>query len=294
MHIDHRGALLVFGSATAWSFGGAIARFLQVDDSWVTVFWRSVFASTFLWSFLFYREGLTGTRRMVLAMGWPGLAVAVCFATASTSFVVALSYTTVANVLLVQAGVPLIAALMGFVLFREAVSATTWAAIAGVIAGVAVMVSGSLGSAVSPVGDALALLMALVFAGATVITRRHAQVAMMPAVALGTLIAALVAASQAGPLGVRATDLALLFLFGAANLGFGMALFVTGVRRVPAALAALIGTAEPVLGPVWVWLVHGEVPSARTVLGGSLVIAALLGHIGWQLHRQNALQKNGP
>lgn len=286
---QHRhGALLVFGSATVWSFGGAIARFLSVQDSWTVVFWRSVFACVFLTGFMVWREGLRGTMTLIASMGWPGIGVAACFATASTAFVVALAYTTVANVLLMQAGVPLIAALMAFLLFGERVTAATWAAITAVIAGVGIMVSSSLGGDVSPIGDGLALLVAVVFAGAVVITRRHAHVRMMPAVALGTLMAALVSGSQAGQFGVGSSDLALLFLFGAMNLGLGMALFVTGAPLIPSALAALIGVAEPVLGPIWVWLFHGEVPGARTLLGGGVVFVALVLHLAWQFRQQNA------
>jgi drug/metabolite transporter (DMT)-like permease len=62
-----------------------------------------------------------------------------------------------------------------------------------------------------------------------------------------------------------------------------MMCFVTGVRLLPAALAALISTAEPVLGPVWVWLVHGEVPVGRTLVGGAMVVLALMAHLAWQL-----------
>lgn len=283
---EQRGALLVFCSAAVWSFGGAIARFLSVTDSWTVVFWRSVFAAAFLLGFMLWRQGWRGTRQLFGAMGGAGLGVALCFATASSAFVVALAHTTVANILLMQAGVPLIAALMAFVLFRERISGTTWLAIAAVIIGVAIMVSGSIVGRVSPVGDGLALLIAIAFAGATVITRRHAQVGMMPAVCLGTLIAATLAATMAAGWRVNAVDAGLLFLFGALNLGLGMAFFVTGVRLLPAALAALIGTAEPVLGPVWVWWVHGEVPGARTLIGGSIVFLALLAHLGWQFHQQ--------
>ena len=221
-------------------------------------------------------------------MGLAGVGVALCFATASTSFVVALAYTTVANVLLLQAGVPLMAALMGVVLFRERVPRATWIAIAAVISGVAVMVSESLGGSVSPVGDGLALLVALAFATATVITRRHAHVAMMPAVCLGTLIAAFVSSTQVSQFAVGPVDGALLFAFGALNLGLGLALFVTGVRLLPSAIAALIGIAEPVLGPVWVWLIHHEVPSQSTMLGGAIVFLALLAHIVWQLRQPGA------
>ena len=286
--LDVRGAWLVLGSATVWSFGGAIARFLSVTDSWTTVFWRSVFASSFLLAFMLWQHGRLGTWRLFRAMGLAGVGVALCFATASTSFVVALAYTTVANVLLLQAGVPLMAALMGVVLFRERVPRATWIAIAAVISGVAVMVSESLGGSVSPVGDGLALLVALAFATATVITRRHAHVAMMPAVCLGTLIAAFVSSTQVSQFAVGPVDGALLFAFGALNLGLGLALFVTGVRLLPSAIAALIGIAEPVLGPVWVWLIHHEVPSQSTMLGGAIVFLALLAHIVWQLRQPGA------
>ncbi len=280
--IERRGALLVFGSAAVWSFGGAIARYLSVTDSWTAIFWRSVCAALFLLGFMLWREGRAGTLQLFRAMGWAGVAVGVCFATASTCFVVALGYTTVANILLMQAGAPLFAALAGAVLFRERIGLATWLAIAAVIAGVGIMVSNSVAGRVSPVGDGLALLMSVAVAGATVLTRRHAQVGMMPAVFLGTVIAATVGGTMAGQLQVSAADAALLFVFGALNLGLGMALFVTGVRLLPAALAALIGTVEPVLGPVWVWLVHGEVPGNRTLVGGGVVILALVLHLAWQ------------
>ena len=151
--IDKRGGLLVFGSAAVWSFGGAIARFLSVTDSWTVIFWRSICAALFLLGFMLKREGWAGTRQMFVAMGLPGVGVAVCFATASTCFVVALAYTTVANILLMQAGAPLFAALMTYVLFRERVGAATWAAIVAVIAGVSIMVSGSFEGRVSTVVD---------------------------------------------------------------------------------------------------------------------------------------------
>ena len=64
--------------------------------------------------------------------------------------------------------------------------------------------------------------------------------------------------------------------------GLGQAFFVTGARLLPAPIAALIGTLEPVLAPIWVWLVHTEVPSQRTLIGGAIVMAALFSHILWE------------
>ncbi len=290
---ERLGFLLVFLSAVIWSFGGAIARFIEIDDSWTTVFWRSVWAAAFLLAFMLWRDGARGTIALFRGMGLPGLVVALCFATASTCFVVALGYTTVANIVLMQAGVPLIAALIGWIAFRERVSGITWAAIAAVIAGVAIMVSDSFGGRVSPIGDGLALLIAFAFSTATVVTRRFAHVRMTPATCTGTLIAAAFAATQASGFAVGSVDMAWLFAFGALNLGLGLALFATGARLIPAAFAALLGTFETILGPIWVWLIHAEVPSARTVVGGGVVFAALLVHIGLEFQRQARPQRPG-
>ncbi|WLR92862.1 DMT family transporter [Shinella zoogloeoides] len=280
------GAALVLGSAIVWSFGGTIARFLAIEDGWTVVFWRSLFAALFLLGFMLLRDGPRGTIQLFRGIGLAGLAVGVCFATASTSFILAIAYTTVANVVLIQAGVPLIAALMAWLLFREKVAVHTWIAIAAVIGGVAIMVSESLGGGVSPMGDALALLIAFAFATATIITRRFAHVRMTPAVFLGTVIAAATAASQASGFAVSAQELGVLVVFGALNFGLGLALFVTGARLIPSALAALLGTAETVLAPFWVALIHGEVPGIRTVIGGVIVLAALLCYLGVELWRQ--------
>lgn len=279
------GMLLVFLSALMWSFGGAIARFIDNSDSWTVVFWRSVWAAAFLIGFMVWRDGRRATLKLFRDMGLPGLAVGVCFATASSSFVVALAYTTVANILLMQAGVPLLAALIAWVLFRERVSGATWAAIAAVICGVAIMVSESFDGHVSPIGDGLALLIAVMFSIATVITRRFAHVRMTPATCLGAMLAAIFAATQAASFDVSVRDMGFLFAFGVVNLGLGLAFFATGARLVPAAMAALLGTLEPILGPVWVWLIHGEVPSLRTIVGGAVVFTALLVHIALEFRR---------
>lgn len=263
-----------------------IARSVQVSDSWTIVFWRSVFAALSVLAFLLARSGLAGTLRAFPRMGLAGVAVALCFATATTAFVIALGHTTVANVLLMGAGVPLLAALMSWLLFKEAVAPSTWLAIGGVILGVAIMVSDSLGGAVSPIGDGLALLVALVFSTAAVITRRKADISMAPAVCAGTALAALVAATQATGLAVGWTDFAWLVAFGSLNLGLGLALFVTGARLMPAAAATLIGMLEPALGPVWVWLAYGETPAPRTLAGGGVILAALALHVALEWRRQ--------
>jgi drug/metabolite transporter (DMT)-like permease len=148
------------------------------------------------------------------------------------------------------------------------------------------MVSESLGTRISLIGNLLAVLISVAFALATVIIRHYSNVRMTPACFLGTMVSAGVAALLCGTFAVSTADMALLFAFGALNLGLGMVLFATGARLVPAAIAALIGTTEPVLGPLWVWFIHAEVPSRATLVGGSIVVLALVVHLIWQYQYQ--------
>jgi drug/metabolite transporter (DMT)-like permease len=289
--LDRAGIFMVAGSALTWSFGGAIARSIGIDDTWTVVFWRSIFACVFLLSFMLWRDGPRGTIDLFRRMGWQGIAVGCCFASASISFVMAITFTTVANVILVGAGVPLLAALIGWIVFRTPVSAATWGAIAAVFGGVAVMVfDGGGGDGASLIGNALAMVMAVAFAVATVITRQYAGVRMTPAVTMGVAMAAIIAAANAGGFAVGAFDMVLLFAFGALNLGLGMAFFVTGARLIPAALTALIGTAETVLSPMWVWLLHDETPATRTLIGGAIVVTALIVHIAVEAARSQRVE----
>ncbi len=286
---------MVLASAIVWSFGGALKHVLTTGESWTIVFWRSVWAALFLLTFMLVREGRRGTLNLFANMGLPGICVAICFAIASTCFIVALAHTTVANILLIQAGVPLIAALILWILFRERVRLPTWIAIAFVIMGIAVMVSDSFTGKVSPMGDTLSVLIAFAFACATVITRRYAHVQMVPAVCLGTVLAACVSGILLSTFMVTLPDMGILFVFGGLNLGFGLALFARGARLVPSALAALLGTTEPVLGPIWMWLIHEEIPTIQTMIGGLIVLTALLSHLSWGIYcKKSTIVKKTP
>lgn len=273
------GIALVAGSAIAWSYGGAIQRFIGVEDGWTIVFWRCLFAGLFLLAFMVVRDGVNGTVRLFEAMGRPGLFISVGFALVSTFFVLAVSMTPVANVVLFMASIPLFAALLARVFLGEPITAITWCAIVAVILGVAIMVSASVGEGGSILGLTLAAAIPAIFACMTVVTRRYPGIRMTPAACAGSFIASAIAATQASAFAVGLQDLGLLFCFGALNLGLGMALYVTGARMIPSALAALLGTAEMILAPVWMVILHNEVPSGRTIVGGALVMAALFTYL---------------
>lgn len=282
---ERAGFFFVFMAALCWSLGGVIARFIEVADPWTAVFWRSFWAASFLLGFMLWRDGVRGTIQLFRGMGWPGLAVALCLTVSTSFFVLALAHTTVANILLIQAGGPLMAALLSFAVLGLRVSGATWLAIAAVIVGVGVMVSGSIGSGMSFVGDGLAVLIMIAFSISTVLMRRFAHVRMTPATFLGVIIAGALAATQAETLSVSPRDMGFLFAFGAINLGLALAFYATGARLIAPAYTALLATFETLFGPVWVWLVHDEVPASRTFLGGAIVFAALLVHILLELRR---------
>jgi len=260
-------------AAVCWSSGGLIAR-LVTTSPWTTSLWRSLFASLFLVVVLWIAR-----RRSILAQwrdgGRPVVAVAVCMALASTCFLFSLAHTSVANTLILISTGPYVAGLLGWLWLGERVAPRTWLTMGVALAGAVIMVSDSY-SRGTIVGDLLALVMATSFAIATVLVRRYPETPMAPASALATTLTALVALPFSEPLETGPRDLALLALFGVGNYGTGFLLFMAGARSIPAAQSALVGMLETVLGPLWVWLVLNERPGAATLMGGALILAALL------------------
>jgi drug/metabolite transporter (DMT)-like permease len=281
------GVGLVTAAALCWSSGGLIAR-LAGTDPWTTIFWRSVFCAVFLSGavILTQRGRLSG---IVREAGWPGLGMATCFATASTAFIMALSRTSVANTLIIQSLSPFIAGLLGWLCLGERVRRRTWMAMAVALVGTVVMLGGSPGGG-SRIGDALALVTATAFAGATVLVRWHRSVYMPAAAALAAALAGLFALGPATPSAASGGDLALLALFGIGQLGVGMLLFTAGARLIPVAEASLIGVLECVLGPVWVWLAIGERPGLFAVIGGAVILSALVAHTAADLGLSSRLR----
>jgi drug/metabolite transporter (DMT)-like permease len=276
---EGRGRGLVAAAAVCWSLGGLIARLVDTDP-WTTVFWRGIFCALFLTAVTARHAGRR-TDAEFGSMGISGLAMAACFAIASTCFIMALSRTAVANVLVIQSLSPFMAGLLGWAWMGERVPGRTWIAMSVALLGSAIMVSRYFyteAAAGSLAGDLLAFTVALVFAVATVIMRRNRQIQMLPAAALAAALASVVAAGSARPADVDSGDLLLLAFFGAGQMGLGMILFTAGARRIPVAEASLIAVLESVLGPLWVWLALGENPGPPSLLGGAIVLAALAGH----------------
>ena len=126
-------------------------------------------------------------------------------------------------------------------------------------------------------GDLVSAVMGISFAVMIVLARRHRDVSTTSAMCLATALVTLVALPFAH-LAVTPGDLALLALFGVGQMGLGLVMFTAGVRLIPAADAGLITVLEVILAPIWVWLAFGEDPGTRAVIGGTIVLAAVIAH----------------
>jgi drug/metabolite transporter (DMT)-like permease len=236
------------------------------------VFGRAVFAG----AALFVYVAVVERGRVVQAFrsgGWAGVAVAVCVAAASGSFIAALNHTSVARVLFILALSPMLAALLARVTLGEPITRRTVLAMALALAGIALML-GSPGEG-SLAGDGLSFVAALSFAVMVVITRWRHDVSMAPATCLSQLILVVAFLPFATPGDIGGDDVFWLAALGIGQIGLGFALLTVGARLIPAAQVGLITLLEVVLGPVWVWLALDERPSTLTLVGGAIVIAAI-------------------
>jgi drug/metabolite transporter (DMT)-like permease len=280
------GIALVAAAAIVWSTGGLLGRMVETDPA-TKLFLRSGFAFIALLIYVAIRH-----RGQVIKafrdLGWGGIVVGCCFATASSCFIFALERTTVANILFIQAAAPFFAGLFAWLLMRERIGMRAWIAMAIALAGIGIMVIDSIGRG-DFVGDLLSIVMMLAFAGAVAVTRRHHEIRMTPAACLGAFIAACVALTMASPATLSVGDVGILALFGAGQLALGLVMFTAGARLMPAAEVALISNLETVLGPVWVWLVFTERPSDYAIIGGVLVLGTLIVHTLMDLRQERAV-----
>jgi drug/metabolite transporter (DMT)-like permease len=267
-----RGQVYVALAAVAWSTAGVLQRQLTLDTP-TQVFGRAAFAGAALLIYVAVVE----RGRVVQAfrsVGLAGIAVALCVATASAGFITALNHTSVARVLFILAVAPVLAALLARVTLGEPITRLTVAAMALALVGVTVML-GAPGEG-SLAGDGLSFLVALAFAVSIVITRWRHDVSMTPATCLSQVILVAVFAPFASPGDIGGSDVGWLAALGIGQIGLGFVLLTVGARLIPAAQVGLITLLEVVLGPLWVWLALDERPSTLTLVGGAIVIVAIV------------------
>ena len=290
------GAILIILAGVLWSTQGLIIRLIPDTGSWAILFWRSagMLPVLALWIGFASRGSILSEIR---AVGWAGVLGGLGLVMAFSGAIYAFQATSVANAVLLFAASPFCAAILGRVFLGEAVSGLTWFAIVLAALGILVMVGGGLAGGAMD-GNIAALASALGFAVFTVTLRWGKLANMLPAVALGGFFSMIAGAIALVILGkavlIPLPEIAISTLMGAVTLTGGMLLYTLGSKVVPAAQATLLSLVEVLLAPLWVWLLLDETVSRGTLIGGAVLLAAvLLNAYGGRVSRVQAAHPHG-
>jgi drug/metabolite transporter (DMT)-like permease len=277
-HSQHRtGIALVVAAAVAWSTAPFFTRLLPFD-SWTILFWRGLFGGGLIAVVLVVTQGRAGLRDLT-RMGSSGWLVASLSTLGMVCFIPALQLTSVSNVAIIIATGPFVAAAFAWIWLREAVRWQTMLASLVALCGVAIIVGQTRASS-DILGIALACLMTLAIAAMTVTVRTHRNTPMVAAAALSNLLGSVISIPLAqGIASATGSDLIILAMFGFFQVALGLTLFMLGSRLLPSGQATLIATLETPLMPFWVWLAFQEVPSSRALVGGALVMGAVIADV---------------
>lgn len=280
------GWLLVSLSAVAWSTAGFFTRLIE-EDVWTMLFWRGVFGGlAFAVMVAVHHRGKA--MQAYTSLGGMGLVLAVISGFGMVTFIGSLMLTTVADVYVIYATVPFVTAGVAWLVLRERATGSVLAASFLALVGVTVTLTGATFGG-SLLGQFVAFIMTITMALMAVILRWKRDIQILPALGLSAWIAAFIAVWFCNPFDVSSRDLALLAVFGVTQSALGLVLFGLGSRMIPSAEATLLTALDVPLAPLWVWLAFGEVPSPYTLAGGLIVLAAVLGHIWFEIRKEQAL-----
>ena len=268
------GPFLVFLGACSLSFGGLIVKSFEGATLWQILFWRSLFFILIVTIFLL----LTYKTKVLLAFkqsGLPGLIGGIVLSSGFCGYVFAMYNTTVANTNFIIQTQILFLAIFGYIFLKEKISKITLISIFLAIAGVILMI----GSSLSPgqmTGNLAAFIMPISFAILILIIRKYPNVDMIPLQLIAGVVAMIVGYLIAGKVNISYHDIFLGFLAGFFQLGFGFIFITIGARNTPSAVVGIIMITEAVLGPLWAWMFANENPPMIVLIGGSVVIFAVL------------------
>ncbi|WP_119168786.1 DMT family transporter [Algihabitans albus] len=277
-------------------------------DAFTVAFWRNLLVATNILVLYAAVEG-PGWFAKLRHIGPAGLLAAALFAVNQMAFVFAVANTGVANVLLIVATAPLFAALFSRVFLREATARRTWLAIVGALAGMAVIFGGEAGllggwgggpglGTVGPdplLGNLCALAVAIALGGAFTVVRHRREVTSLPSMVLAGYFSAFAMIWFASPFAMDSVSFGWQVTMGL-MVACAFALIATAPRFAPSPVVSLMLLLETVLGPLLVWSLLAEVPSRWALLGGAIVLTALLGQgfgelLAQRRHRRERLRE---
>lgn len=265
-------------AATLWSVAGVVTRQLQAAHGFEVTFWRSVFAGLFVAVALLIQQRGRAVAS-VKAIGRLGLVSGLMWCVMFCCFMIALTLTTVANTLIVMSVSPLLTAFLAWIVLHQRIAGRTWLAIAAAFGGMVWMFAGSLQQIDSRQLLGMTIAMGIpIAASINVVALKKAGhgVDLIPAVLLGAVFSAILMLPLMWPSHISLHDLLLLAVLGFFQLGFPCMLMVQASKTLSAPEIGLLGLLEVLLGPIWAWLGAGEVPATATLVGGAIVLAALV------------------
>ena len=268
------GPLLVFFGACSLSFGGLIVKSFEGATLWQILFWRSLFFIMVVFIFLLisYKKKIF---KAFYNSGIPGIFGGIILSSGFCGYVFAMYNTTVANTNFIIQTQTIFLAIFGYFFLKEKISKITLVSIFLAISGIILMV----GSDLEPgqmSGNIAAFIMPVSFAILILIIRKYPNVDMVPLQLYAGITAMIIGYIIAGKINISAHDIFLGFLAGFFQLGFGFILITIGARSTPSAMVGIIMLTEAVLGPFWAWLFINENSSFMVLIGGTIVIIAVL------------------
>ena len=271
------GSVLVLIGALCLSFGGIIVKSFEGANLWQILFWRQIFFSIIvaLYLLIVYKKNFFTSFH---TSGLPGFIAGIFLGTGFAAYVFAMYYTTVANALFIISTETIFLALFGYIFLKEKISLITLISIVLGMSGVLLIIGSSLSVQSSDqfFGNIVAFIMPISFAVLIVIVRKYPKVDMVPSQFIAGIFAALVGYLVAGKLSISSHDLFLGFLAGTFQIGFGFIMITIGSQTTPAAVVGILMLTEAVLGPLWAWFFINEVPPVSVIIGGSIIISAIL------------------
>ncbi len=265
---------LVVASTAFFGLAGVFTK-ATTAGPWTIAGWRGLIGAILIAAYVFWRQRSKPAAGS-LRLGWRGWSLAIVGAVSSVLFIASFKFTYVANVAVIYATVPFIAAAMEWVALGERVRSQTMIIALISLIGVAIIVSGGLGGG-KLFGDMLALLKAAGCAVYLVMIRAFRDTPAVWAAAVSAFLLFLASWFVVDPLVVSARDVVVMAGFGV-SFAAAVILWTEGARLLPAAEAGLLGTAEVPFAVFFAWLVLSELPPATSVIGGSIVLAAVLLH----------------
>ena len=275
--------LMLIGSIVI-SFGGLVIRNIDPADNWQINFYRSLAFGVAILIVLLFRYGKTAPRKLK-AIGLEGVYAAALIAFASISFLQAITNTTVAATTFTLSSIPFLTAALAWLFLGERIGKSTVFTMLVAAVGISLMFIQGLGSG-SVYGNFMAFLCAIGFSGYAVIIRRNRSSEMLPTLILSNLIIMILALIlRWDNMMVSLHDLILCFILGGLLSATVNTLFVAASKHLFAAELTLFMLLEFTLGPIWVWIFVNEVPTSWTLIGGSIVIMAVLLKSGSELRK---------